>query len=162
MNKLSFSSLILENMKSILLLPLLYTALISATCADASNEIQSSEEPSSTTGRVLVDFFTDLVSSIKKHVEEDEEFEMDFLAPHFFGLIKNMIPVFEKEFIDPMEDDVGRTIFKIAAPLLSLIIKQAEQNLGQDNLKEIRRPSNRMEQIRFLNEFNRAIMQALK
>ena len=160
-------------MRIIILVLTVYLALIGTTCANVTNGIQKSP---SAAWHVLVNVLTDAFSSIKKHIEEDEEIEPDFVQPYIWSLIGKMIPVFEKEIVDPMpDDDVGRTILKTVVRVLPSIMKQAEKML--DDYKEVRsrrppnqfrrppnqfrRPPNQFRQIKFLNEFNTAIIQAL-
>ena len=145
-------------MKS-LLIALLYTALSSATPADATNEVQSDQGPSSTAAHGLVNLFTELVSSIRDHVMEDQEFEQDFLQKYFVRFISQMIPLVEKELVDPIEEKLPRMILKTFFSILSPLLKQAEKISGE--FKEVPHPSHQLKQTRFLNELKAAIIQVL-
>lgn len=150
-------------MKSLLILLTLYVALISATCADATNDVQSDQGPPPTAAHVLVNLLTDIFKSVKNHVKEDEEFEQDFLQPYLLRFISQMIPVVEKKFVDQIEDKLPRMIFKTSFSLLSLIVELAEKILDQfkDSDSKVRRPSHPLKQTEFLNDFNAAIIEAL-
>ena len=118
------------------------TLVTTAYPAPSKFELQSSHQSReyNEMGQIVVNFLIDLLSTIRKNIENDDEAAKG--TPQLqLKLARKMLQFFGKK-IAASDDKVGQTIFNAANAIFSPLLKAAETNLNQrDSFDEFNQKS---------------------
>lgn len=102
-----------------------------AHAAPSKLELQGSQQSHeyNEIGHILVNFVIDLLSTIRKNIENDDEGAKGITQVQL-RLIRKILQFVGKQ-IAASDNKIGKTIFNVANTIISLVLKDAETKLNQ-------------------------------
>lgn len=133
----------MKSVTTIFFVLLAITLVTTSYAAPSKLELQSSHQPReyyNEMGHIVVNFLIDLLSTIRKNIENDDEATKG--TPQVqLKLARKMLQFFGKQ-IATSDDKIGQTIFNAVNAIFSPLLKAAETNLNQrDSLDEFNQES---------------------
>lgn len=90
-------------------------------------------------GHIFVNFFIDLLSTIRKNIENDDE-ASNGIQRLQLNLFHKLLQFFGKQIVSS-DDKIGQTIFNAFNAIVSLVLNAAETKLNQEDTDEFSQES---------------------